>query len=198
MITCIFDTETTGLPNKALAPDDPKQARIMQIAAILIDDEFKQVGQFCVYIKPENWPVVHSKAFEAHGITEELCREKGVDARDALRVFDMFVTASDRVLAFNLKFDSQLIDIEMARQSWPWRFGWETDSKFICPMCALTPVMKLTRANGAAKWPNLGEAYTWATGKTMEKAHDALVDVQATAEVWKAIIERKVLENEEA
>ena len=197
MITCIFDTETTGLPNKAFAPDDPKQARIMQIAAVLIDKDFNLLGQFCVYLKPENWPVIHSKAFEAHGITEAICREKGVDAIEAMRLFDAFVSAADLTLAFNLKFDLQLIDIEIARQVWPIKYDWENESQYRCLMCILTPVMKLTRANGAAKWPNLGEAYEWATGEKMGKAHDALADVQATVKVWKAIQERGVLLNEE-
>lgn len=187
MITLVFDTETTGLPSKSLPADHPQQARIMQIAMLLLEDG-KEVASFYTRLLPDSWGDVHPKALEAHGLSVDSCRQLGVPQALALLAFDQFVQIADRVVAHNLKFDSQLIDIESGLAGVGTVYDW-THSKFACTMEILTPLMQLKRKNGGIKWPNLTEALDWCVpGATIEKAHDALGDVRATAKVWTHIM----------
>jgi DNA polymerase-3 subunit epsilon len=73
-----------------------------------------------------------------------------------------------------------------------WKAG-----KAICTARLATPIMKLPptakmRAAGRhhPKTANLGEAYLHFTGKPLEGAHDAMVDVLACTEVYFAIKDR--------
>lgn len=187
MITLVFDTETTGFPSKTLPADHPNQARIMQIAMLLLDGD-TEVGCFYGHLYPSSWPTPHSAATAAHGITVENCTRLGVSAASAMAVFDNFVNAADKVIAHNLKFDSQMIDIECGLLSNPVKYDW-TSKSFGCTMEILTPIMGLKRANGAAKWPNLAEALDFCEkGAVIENAHDALGDVRATAKVWRHLV----------
>ena len=181
MITCIFDTETTGLPNKNLPVDHPDQARIVQLAALLLSDD-NEVGCFYSRFQPDAWPPIHPKAYEAHKLSVLDCADCGISAAVALQVFNSFVGVADVVVAHNYKFDVQLIDIELGRAM----IQLPPAKPSYCTMEALTPIMGLRRANGAPKWPNLAEALEFcAPGTVFDKAHDALADVRATAKVWK-------------
>lgn len=180
----IFDTETTGLPSKTLPPDDPGQARIMQIAMLMVEDG-KEVGSFYTRLMPDNWPATHPKAFEAHGLSHIDCSRSGINQSVALQVFEEFYEAADKVVAHNLAFDSQLIDIELALQNKSCIYDWKDESKVACTMMLFTPLVKAKRANGQIKWPTLQETLNFCCpGQVIEKAHDALGDVRATAKVW--------------
>lgn len=187
MITLVFDTETTGFPSKTLPADHPNQARIMQIAMLLLDGE-QEVGCFYSHFAPVKWPTPHSAATAAHGITLERCEQLGVFSGHALNIFDGFLNAADKVVAHNLKFDAQLIDIECGLIMSPIKYDW-TAKSFACTMEILTPIMGLKRANGAPKWPNLAEALDFCEkGAVIDNAHDALGDVRATAKVWQYLV----------
>jgi len=53
-----------------------------------------------------------------------------------------------------------------------------------CTMNATTEICKLPGRFGKYKWPKLSEAYFHATGKELEGAHDAMVDVKACKEIF--------------
>ena len=107
----IFDTETTGLPDYKLPLDDPNQARIVQLACLLLDKSFNEVGCFHSLIQPTGWSI-HPGAQAAHGITIEECQESGIPVEAALHVFEGFYGAADVVIAHNLKFDARLVMTE--------------------------------------------------------------------------------------
>lgn len=184
MITLVFDTETTGLPSRTLPPDHSDQARIMQIAMLLVEDG-KEIGSFYSRLIPDNWPAVHPKAFEAHGLSCVDCERLGINQSVALAIFEDFYGVADTVVAHNLMFDSQMVDIEVAMQNKSSIYNWKDQTKHACTMLMFTPIVKATRANGQAKWPNLAETLNYCyPGETISKAHDALGDVRATAKVW--------------
>jgi len=188
MLSLIFDTETTGLPSKTLPPDHPAQARVMQLAMVLMDDD-KEVGCFYSRFMPDEWPTVHPKAYEAHGLTVGACAQCGIEQRIGLELYNQWVDIADNIVAHNYKFDTQLIDIEAGVLV----IERLNHKPTFCTMEILTPVMKLTRANGAPKWPNLAEALDYCyPGTKIEKAHDALGDVRATAKVWRHIVKNNV------
>jgi DNA polymerase III subunit epsilon len=186
MITLVFDTETTGLPNSKLTCDHPDQARIMQIAMLLLDDD-KEVGCFYSRLLPDEWPPCHLKAYEAHGLTEGLCKDTGVQQALAINNLYAFIEACDVIVAHNIKFDQSLVDIEGGLLG----LNQPIEKPRYCTMELMTPIMGLTRANGAIKWPNLAEALSYCVpGQTIDKAHDALSDVRATAKVWRWLINK--------
>ncbi len=74
MSALIFDTETTGLPNYKAPVNNDSQPYIVQLAAILVDDEGDTVSEMSVIIKPNGWT-----------IPEEVAKIHGIDDRRANR-----------------------------------------------------------------------------------------------------------------
>lgn len=189
-----FDTETTGIPNYNLDLVDPAQPRVLQFAALLTDENGNEVSAFKCPIKPDGWEVderleVNGRktAFAIHGLTNDYLNKYGVSMKTALIMFRMFQNQSQIKIAHNYRFDGFLLKGEHQR------IGMDAgpDIEKFCTMKAMTDIMKLTPTDkmvGAGfTWPksaNLGEAYKFCTGKTHEKAHDALADVKACKEVF--------------
>ena len=48
-MTLVFDTETTTFPSPKLAASHPYQARIVQLAWVLLDEQFKEKPSFTQY-----------------------------------------------------------------------------------------------------------------------------------------------------
>jgi len=193
MSVLVFDTETTGLPRKELAYNHPEQARIVQLACLVLDNEFKEVASFYSLVRPSGWQDIHPKAQEAHGITVEMCNMFGVPMEHLEHMFNAYYHKCDRVVAHNVAFDKQLIDIERAIILGDTDYDW---NKSFCTMQAMTPVCKLPKkyqnGNGVFKWPNLQEAYTFCFNEPFVGAHDALVDVRATARIYKWLAVNKL------
>lgn len=186
MITLVFDTETTGLPLKGVEPSAPEQARVMQLGAVLLDDD-KEVACFYSRLYPDQWPVVHPMAEAAHGLTKEMCEKTGIGQKFVVDTFLELMDAADVVVAHNYKFDHQMMTIEFALQGKIF-----APKKHGCTMLAMTSICGLTRSNGAPKWPNMQEALTKCyPGETISKAHDALGDVKACARVWRWLVNNK-------
>lgn len=189
-----FDTETTGIPNYNLDIVDPAQPRVLQFAALLTDENGNEVSAFKCPIKPDGWEVderleVNGRktAFAIHGLTNDYLNKYGVSMKTALIMFRMFQNQSEIKIAHNYRFDGFLLKGEHQR------IGMDAgpDIEKFCTMKAMTEIMKLPPTDkmvGAGfAWPksaNLGEAYKFCTGKTHEKAHDALADVKACKEVF--------------
>lgn len=190
----IFDTETTGLPDYNADLIDPKQPRVLQFAALLVDAEGNEVSAFKCPIKPDGWEVderleVNGRktAFAIHGLTNDYLNKYGVSMKTALIMFRMFQNQSELKIAHNYRFDGFLLKGEHAR------LGMDAgpDIEKFCTMKAMTDIMKLpptaAMVGAGFTWPksaNLGEAYKFCTGKTHEKAHDAMADVKACKEVF--------------
>lgn len=182
MITLVIDTETTGLPLKGVPASDPRQARVMQLGAVLLDDD-KEVASFYSRLYPDGWPAVHPAAEAAHGITAESCERLGVAQRAALDVLSELTSTADVVVAHNYDFDFQLLTIEYELLGHVY-----APAKHFCTMKSMTDICKLTKSNGAAKWPSLAEAANHVGHTWMVKAHDALSDVRAAASVFKWMV----------
>jgi len=58
---------------------------------------------------------IHEKAFEVHGISKEMCAEKGFDPIDILRELLMMMDKSDKVIAHNLQFDWDMVSKDHTR-----------------------------------------------------------------------------------
>jgi DNA polymerase-3 subunit epsilon len=182
-----FDTETTGFPAKAGTPLD-RCPWIVQIAAILVDDEHGEVASINQIIKPAGWTIPDDVA-AIHGITTAKAEAFGIPARVAMAAFSQMVRVSDQVVAHNINFDLKLVTYEVERA------GAENviiAKPRFCTMEASTGIMKIPGARGY-KWPKLIEAHTHFLGIGFDGAHDALVDVRACHRVHRHLIDNNLI-----
>lgn len=180
----VFDTETTGFPRKELPAKHPEQARVIQIAALLLDDNFKERACFHTLIKPDGWTISEG-AQKVHGISMEDCEKWGLPIEAAKVCFISLLELCQFTIAHNRKFDSQMLDIEGVNIS---------NSLAFCTMDAMTDICRLPSARGGYKWPKLHEAYSYCfPGETIDKAHDALSDCRACARIFKWLRDREAM-----
>lgn len=199
-----YDVETAGLVLWDKPSDHPDQPRVTQIACELIDDETREtLAGMHVIIKPDGW-TIPEEIQKLTGITMEKASAFGVPMNIVLPTFlGMWQKAEVRV-AHNESFDMRMIRIELMRHpdykdqllsgtSTSFADYWKAGKAF-CTMNASQPILNLPsttrmRASGRSgpKPPNLGEAYLHFTGKPLEGAHNAMVDVAACKAVYFAI-----------
>lgn len=191
MKALVYDTETTGLPDWNKPSEDASQPRITQICAELFDDETGEVlSAFHSIIKPDGWTIPPDLE-KLTGSTNEKANAVGIDMRLVLPVFmDMWAKADFRI-AHNESFDMRMVRIELFHvgpmtMADPWKAG-----KAFCTQNKSQAIINLPPtdrmlASGrrGPKPPNLGEAYLHFTGKPLENAHNASVDVMACKAVY--------------
>ncbi len=150
-----IDLETTGV--------EPSKDRICQIAIIKVDG-----SEYSSLVNPER--VIPDEASKIHGITNVMVKDSPKFGEIAERVRDMLLEA-DHFVAYNSIFDFQFLQTELNRS-----IGFdlnEANYVFVDPY-------KIFRK----MFPhNLANAYLYYTGKTLENAHNAIVDIRATREV---------------
>lgn len=188
-----FDTETTGLPLFREPSEHPDQPHIVQLGATLVDiDTWRTLATIDVMCKPAGWTIPDEVA-AIHGITTEMAGDLGVP--EALAVEMLLDLVGDRLrVAHNEQFDARIVRIACKRYFEPhqadaWKDGAaECTAQLATPILQLPPTEKMKRAGfNKFKTANLGEAYKFFTGKDLEGAHSALVDVHACMAVYRAI-----------
>ncbi len=187
-----FDTETNGLPkdyNASVANVD-NWPRIIQLAWQRYDENRQLVEQYCELIKPDGWNMPTEKFWAEKGYTHENSVAKGVPIRDAIEKFVATRHDEPFSIAHNISFDSKIIRAEMFRLN----INDEFSAKKICTMMSSTSYCKLlTEKSNRFKWPKLEELYFKLFEDKFEGAHDALVDVKATATCFFELVDRKVI-----
>jgi DNA polymerase III epsilon subunit-like protein len=183
----IFDTETTGFFKKELPYDHPDQGRIVQLGALLLDKEFKEVSCFYTLIQPDGWNISPG-AQAVHGITIEQCKKYGMPIGDAMRILSSMYDKSVHVVAHNLNFDSTMIDVEHALLG-AISFNWEEDG--LCTMLNTTDLCCIPKPSGRSgnKWPKLVEALDVLLKQKLDKAHDAMADCKGCADLFKWLVQ---------
>lgn len=188
-----FDTETSGLTNFRLPVDHPDQPHIVQLAAVLCDDDPLCTVQstFCAFIKPDGW-YVQDDAFNVHGISTDYCVRFGEELRSVLWTFATLVDTAcasptpARLVGHNVEFDVRMVLREAYGLA-------DFDPTFIsrpqpfCTMRAMTPICRLPHPRFRAqqfKWPKLEEAYRFLFNTYFEGAHGALQDALACRDVF--------------
>lgn len=191
----IFDTETTGIPDRAAKwdTDFENYPHIVQIAWILGDVAESHI------IRPTGWEIP-DETVEVHGNNTEYALEHG----------EPFVFVIDRFLAFaqkagllcghNIHFDTGIIKANILRE-----LGHEYydandvetalyKGKRIDTMRSTMKWVDARRANGTLKFPNLGELYARCFPGETFPAHDALQDCKAVARCLPVILENGLVE----
>ncbi|SCB61465.1 DNA polymerase-3 subunit epsilon [Rhizobium aethiopicum] len=104
----IFDTETTGLDNRA--------DRIIEIGGIELFNHFPTGNTLHIYINPGDQKV-HPDALAVHGITDEFLKDKKPFAEVADEILAFF--GDGKWIAHNATFDMGFINAEFARIGLP-------------------------------------------------------------------------------
>lgn len=81
-----FDTETTGLANFRLPASHESQPHLVQIGAMLVDENFTVRNEINLIVKPEGWTIPAS-ASSVHGITQEVAEQVGLPKGTVLDAF---------------------------------------------------------------------------------------------------------------
>lgn len=185
----VYDTETTGLYRHRLGAAHPGQPELVQLAYVLIDGEGIERASGSMLVVTDG--DIPAAATNIHGIDKEMVMKYGVPLKSALSIFSWHLTSADVLVGHNISFDDNIIS------SCYYRIG-SGDSvlKFsqmerYCTANLSRPVVKCPptakmMAVGRTSWkkPKLTEAYKHFSGKDLEGAHDAMVDVRATALVF--------------
>lgn len=181
-----FDTETTGLPVWKEPSDHESQPHLVQVAAVLCDENTGDVvEEMNVIIKPDGW-IIPQEVIDIHGITEEMAAEKGIPEQEALQMFIDLWRKCDLRVAHNTTFDNRLIRIALKRYLTDLVADevWKDKAAYYCTMTNARKIMKgLPEAGNGS----LAASYKFFTGKELEGAHDAMVDTKACLEIYFAI-----------
>jgi DNA polymerase III subunit epsilon len=190
----ILDTETTNFISKDLPASHRQQAHACQVAMLLLDDNFQEADFFYSLVHPEDRWDISEGAQKCHGISLFDCQDNGIPISHVLDQYRIWHNKSTHLVCHNLKFDHKIMSIELEASQFAWK---PQEINYVCTMEAMTSIMKLPhkRVNAFGKqykWPTLAEAYSCVTrGGTILGAHDALVDVRATAKVFQYLVENK-------
>lgn len=128
----IFDIETTGLPEKVRIYDNTsvdnskykdkfvhpsyvdkyKNARVIELSYIILNeaDEVDSTHSYLIY----NPDIVITNS-DIHNITDDLCKNKGVDIATVLSTFENHMNEVDILIAHNIEFDFTILLSELYR-----------------------------------------------------------------------------------
>jgi len=176
----VFDTETSGLPAWRLPADHPSQPRLVQLAALLLDDSLEEHACFSAIVRPDGW-TIPKEASDLHGITTEMACDLGLPLRFVLSTLVEFAARIDLRVAHNLDFDDLIVTAAFKRNGLP-HTGWAGG---FCTMRAMTPLCKLPGKYDDYKWPKLQEAHVHCFGREFDRAHNAAADVRACAQIYR-------------
>jgi DNA polymerase-3 subunit epsilon len=176
-----FDTETTGLPGNWKAPitDTANWPRLVQLAWLLFDKNGTLQDSKDYIIAPKGY-TIPSAASRIHGITTEIANSRGIDLMLVLDHFSRLVSNSECLVAHNMSFDEKIVGCEYLRNKLQ---NPVASRKKICTMEASTEFVGI-RGNYGYKWPKLSELHYKLFGTGFDEAHNAAVDIRATAKCF--------------
>jgi len=174
-----YDTETTGMVDWKNRSDGDTQPHIVQIAALLIDEDTKSVIQSIdLIIRPDGWNIP-DEAAEIHGITTEMAYDVGIPEDDAVHTFlQLWGMGRAKRVAYNKTFDQRIIRIASKRyESEAVTEKWADKEDHECSM-------QMARKVIGGKNPKLAAAYKHFTGQELVDAHSAMADTVASMDVY--------------
>ncbi|CAH0996353.1 hypothetical protein EMA8858_02485 [Emticicia aquatica] len=184
-----FDTETTGLPQYYNAPitQVSNWPRLVQLAFIEYFEDGSLASKHNYIIKPEGFSIPRDATL-IHRISNHQAQTEGQDLRQVLAVFEKAVNEAVLLVAHNFDFDKCIVGAEFVRKSF--------DPKIILTkrsFCTMKDknVVNFCRIQGknSYKWPKLEELYLKLFNEPINDAHDASVDIEATAKCfWELLI----------
>lgn len=184
-----YDTETTGLPEFKLPSESECQPHIVQLAAILADEDTRNVlATLNVIVKPEGW-IIPEESIAVHGITQDVAEKVGLPEKEVVSLFYQLCQGAKRV-AHNRTFDQRIVRIALKRYEFSEEYlnKWAEKEDHDCTMLMAKPIMQLPpKLRYGYKSPRLEEAYKYFTDRELVNAHSALADATACMEIYWAM-----------
>lgn len=188
----VFDTETTGLPERnASIYEIEKWPYILQLSYIFYDVSNNISVIKDQYINISKDIEISNESFEKHGITREKIDSKGINIQNALLEFNTYLSRADLVIGHNISFDKRMIFVECSRNRIKQQFttfrGKNKISKQeyctmknsveLCDLYYTTQTGKILR-----KYPTLSELYMKLFPDIILPAnlHNSIIDVAVT------------------
>ena len=189
-----FDTETTGLPDDWDAPisNTRNWPRMVQIAFHIYKTDGTFVEGQDYIIKPDNY-IIPTDVSEIHGISTDRANREGQELSAVLAKFQTLLAKTTALVAHNMAFDEKILGCEFYRLTGQNPLA---DKQKFCTMksqsiinyCAIPPIRY-----GSYKWPKLSELHYKLFGTHFEEAHNADIDIQATARCFFELRKRNVI-----
>ena len=176
-----FDTETTGLPKNWKAPvtDLNNWPRLVQLAYLLYDHNGNKITGGDYIIKPEGF-TIPLDASRIHGISTEKANRVGVPLINILEGFQDLINQAEYLVAHNMSFDEKIVGAEFLRNRMKNSI---TTKRKICTMLSTTNFCGINGYYGL-KWPRLSELHYKLFKTGFDEAHNAAVDINATAKCF--------------
>ncbi len=173
-----YDLETTGFISRKIALSDPRQPRIVQLAAILDYPDGREAMRLDVIVACENVP---DEAAKVHGITTDIAKKLGVNESTAIELFLDMVEVAETVVGQNIKgFDNDLMTGAARRVVSNEAFSPFVGKNIFDTMLAGQAICRIPWRGGGYKKPNLGELHRHLfDGQDFAGAHTAISDVLA-------------------
>lgn len=186
----VFDSETTGKCDFKKPAGDPSHPHIVQLGAILYDENKRVVAEMNLIVKPDGW-TVPKEAADIHGITTEMAEQYGLALKTVIKLFMVLCQRAKVSVAHNRPYDNLMVETALIRcgltadlDSWRNMAGH-------CTMAEMTPVCNIPGRFGRPKWPTLQEAYKHLFGEEFSGAHDAQADTRACARIRHEMVRRR-------
>ena len=189
----VIDTETNGLPIDWKAPKEEVEnwPRIIQIAWQHYTPEGKKIAEHNYLIKPNGFEL-KKEAQAVNGITLAMLEKDGVSIKYALKMLELSLHVTTKIVAHNMSFDKKVVQAEMVRTNQIKALEKMHDIEKICTMMSTTKFCNLPGPRGA-KWPKLEELHMCLFKSIPTQAHDALADVDATAKCFFELHKRGII-----
>lgn len=181
-----LDTETTGLPLNWSAPikQVSNWPRMVQLACLLYDEDGTLLEERSYIVKPEGFTIPYASV-KIHRISTERALAEGQNLSVVLDEFKLLLERTSLLVAHSVNFDHAIVGAEYYRKIQqdpllPLRKFCTMTSPEVITHCALPA----NSPRGGYKWPKLEELYYKLFKQELKGAHDALVDIQATARCY--------------
>lgn len=196
----VFDTETSGLPQKGANFDNlNKYPYILQISYIFYDTSNENIVIKDHYIDVGDDVIISPESYKIHKITKQYLNENGKSIIYVLREFNEFVDKADIVIGHNINFDKNMITIECLRNNVVNKFiTYKNNVKFnkllYCTMYKSKNICKILKYDKNNKPyfknPKLIELYQFLyPEKELPKdLHNSIVDVLLTFKCYMKIV----------
>jgi DNA polymerase III subunit epsilon len=178
----IADIETSGL-RKFRNPDPTalqNWPRIVQIAFQVFDFEDNEIERVSVIFKQSR--PLPPDSIAIHGITDEMCKERGVKPGPVLEKLYQFSKQARFFVAHNVDFDHDVIEANMRR----FEIAFDFEMEKLCTMAASRKLRGFKPLNklGQKKDANLGELHHHLFGFVPDNSHDAEADMLAASRCY--------------
>jgi DNA polymerase III epsilon subunit-like protein len=179
----VFDTETTGLPEKnASILEVDKWPHIIQLSYLIYDTINNKIESFYDFIINIHDNIISDESIKLHKITKEKSNNEGLCIRDVLNKFNSDIKNVDLLVAHNISFDKRIIMVECIRNNISQYFTRNKIKKpEYCTMKESIDICKIERissiGNKYFKYPTLTELYVYLFNNSPKVVHNSLADI---------------------